>query len=247
MKLSNHKIKFIHNTIQLELYKWRLQIAEQELNTNFSILSSMKRPQIDLQIDRISQLNNQDRKLSSKAFVKQIYYREYEIAEFKLTEDENNLILSVVNPHQFRGYTIYPDDFGDVDNPKYQPSKNIYNRKLFNRLKKKIQSHQELVTIFPENNWCEFTTNIGQGFEVVTNVSVDLRCYSYFQDIYKDGNRIRFLMNHPVLIGFPCYGWAICQDEDIEIALTIILDCCQQFISKISEIVNINVNALDLD
>lgn len=201
----------------------------------------MKRQQIDLQIDRINQLSNQDRKLCLKAFVKQTYYRKYGIAEFKLTEDENNLILSVVSPHQSRGYTIYPDDFGDVDNPKYQPSKNIYNRKLFNRLKKKIKYHQESVTIFPENNWCEFTTNIGQGFEVVTNVSVDLRCYGYFQDVYKDGNRIRFLMNHPVLIGFPCYGWAVCQDEDIEVALTIILDCCQQFISKISEIVAVEL------
>jgi hypothetical protein len=125
MKLSNHKTKLIHDAIQLELYEWRLQVAEQEINTNFIVLYSMKRPQIDLKIDRINQLNNQDRKLSLKAFVKKMYYHEYEIVEFKLTEDENNLISSIVNPHQSRGYTIYPDDFGDVDNPKYKPSKYI--------------------------------------------------------------------------------------------------------------------------
>jgi hypothetical protein len=234
VKLSEEKIELIHNAIYIALYDWRLHLAEQEINSEFYILSLMQRPQIELKIKQIIQLNHQQQKLTLQGLIKQTYSNQ-NITEFELTEEENNLILPLAN---LSPYTIYPDDSGDIDNHQYRPNKKIYRRKLFNRMKNKIQQYQELKADFHVYDSCKFVTDIGNGFQIVTNISSDTMCYNYYQDVYKDNNRIKFLANYPVLVGLPCFGWAIYQDEDIEIALHTILECCQQFILKISEIIN---------
>lgn len=229
MELSTETIEFLYKTIYFSLYNWRLELANQEITSDFRILRSMQRPQIELQIQRLTKLSQQQQQATLTAFINKVYANN--ISGFKLSKHESELIELVTN---LRPYTIWSDVLGDIHNPKYRRNKEIYHRKLFNRLKEKLKGNQGVN--FINNNFCQLSVNLSNNFQVRTTISIDTISYSYIQDIYKNNSRIRFLLNYPVLIGFPCYGWAIYQEEDIAVVLDIILNCCEQFIEKVREI-----------
>jgi len=229
MELSTETIELLYKTIYSSLYNWRLELANQEIKSDFRILRSMQRPQIELQLQRLTKLSQQQQQATLTAFINKLYSNN--ISGFKLSKHESDLIELVTNP---KPYTIWSDVLGDIHNPKYRHNKQIYRRKLFNRLKKKLKDNQGVN--FINHSLCQVSINLSNNFQVITTIYIDTISYSYIQDIYKNNSRIKFLLNYPVLIGFPCYGWAIYQEKDIEVALDIILDCCEQFVLKIREI-----------
>jgi len=203
MELSTETIELLYKTIYSSLYNWRLELANQEIKSDFRILRSMQRPQIELQLQRLTKLSQQQQQATLTAFINKLYSNN--ISGFKLSKHESDLIELVTNP---KPYTIWSDVLGDIHNPKYRHNKQIYRRKLFNRLKKKLKDNQGVN--FINHSLCQVSINLSNNFQVITTIYIDTISYSYIQDIYKNNSRIKFLLNYPVLIGFPGLPYLVC-------------------------------------
>jgi hypothetical protein len=181
----------------------------------------MKRPYIDVVVDRLEKLDNRQCHAFFNASIKRSYQHN-SLKNFEISQIEKHLIESILR----YGDKVY-----------LEPNKKIYRRKLFNRIKKKFKNYPQHELSLRPNEYAEFTTSVSQEFKVFTSISIDTMCYDYYQDVYQNDCRIRFLANYPSLIGIYSYGWAIYNEEDIETVLQVILDCCQQFIAKITDLI----------
>lgn len=237
MNFSKKKIESIENEIIIQFYEYSLSVLQQEIDSEFYTLKSLQDPSVDLKIKRILQLSNGQQQETLRAFIKRRYQLKG-FSGFELSQYEQKLVCLIEAP---RPYSVYPDDFYDVDKlaeyeQKKRLGKKINRRTLFTRLKKKLEKDLNLNV---ENGYYTsiFNIKITEKVRLTTRIDVDTNYYHYSHDIYIDNNRIRLLINYLSIINFPS-NWFIYQEEDIEIALNIIWGCFQQFIPKIDEVVN---------
>jgi hypothetical protein len=243
MQTIKEKQKYAYNATMIALYEWRLLLAEEEISNNFRILRSLQRPNIDLMVKKMSELDIQTRKETCVAFVKRFYDHAL-YPNLKPTSHEQELLDYILN------YTplVYPECAYDMNKLKeYEEKKKlygkkIYRQKLFNRLKKKLKENFKMKFETNDINIIEFNTFFTDKIQISTAMYVDNKNYDYYHNLYINGSRVQLACNHATLIGFPS-EWVIHQEEDIDTTLNMIWSFCQEFFEKASRI----LSELDLD
>jgi hypothetical protein len=260
MKLSKTKIKCIKTEILLQLYEGNLFLAVEEMKSDFHVLKSLQNSYVDLQMRRILQFDKAHRIEVLTAFVKS-RYQDINSTKTKLSQHEQDLVKLIDNPHQIeiknwdessiqdaiQNYTIHPDDLYRISKDteygqkKQLSPKKVTVRTLFSKLKKTLSKDKCLSLDIPIDYVSSFNTEVTKDVKLVTFITADSHygdCYySYYHDIYIYNNRLSLFLSYPSLIGF-IPNWFIYHEDDIEVALNIIWNCCEQLIPKIAEVVN---------
>jgi hypothetical protein len=256
MKLSKTKIKCIKTEILLQLYEWTLFLAIEEMNSDFHVLKSLQNSYVDLQMRRILQFDKAHQTEVLTAFVKS-RYQDINSTKTKLSQHEQDLVKLIDNPYQIeiknwdedaiQNYKIHPDDLyciskdTEYGQKKQLSPKKVTVRTLFSKLKKTLSKDKCLSLDISTGYVSSFNTEVTKNVKLVTFITAGSfygNCYySYYHDIYIHDNHLSLFLSYPSLIGF-IPNWFIYHEDDIEVALNIIWNCCEQLIPKISEVVN---------
>jgi hypothetical protein len=244
MRITPAEQNFFYDKVAIALYKWRLHLVQQEIDSDFKILRSMQNPFTDFNVKKISQMDVHVQKETLTAFVKRFYDHNL-FPELKISDYEQSLIDDILNPPQ---PAIYPECFCDMEKyVEYEQKKilygeKIYRQKLFNRLKKKVKQDLNVSFEVSGNDFLEFNTDIRKGLKINTMFFSDTRDYSYCHNLYVDSELVMLRWDHANLLGFPS-KWLIHQEEDIEIALDNIFGFCQEFFESAGKIISgLNLN-----